>query len=294
MDTIARYHITAPVYDRETAQLLSEAAARTGEQITVHYKLDTGMTRLGFPAWERAQTVQDILDCAALPGLRSEGIFTHFAVSDVPAGETYTELQYQRFAGVCGDLRQRGLDLPLRHCANSGGIQFYKNMHCTMTRAGIILYGYRPDASVPPVLDLRPAMTVKARVVQVRDIPEHTTVSYGRTYETDRPTRMAVVSIGYADGFFRGLSNRMSVVTAQGPAPQRGRICMDMSMIDLTDLPAVKVGDEVEIFGRRQRVDDLAAILNTIPYELTCAVSKRVPRVYLEGGKIVERSLRLL
>ena len=282
MDTIARYHITAPVYDRETAQLLSEAAARTGEQITVHYKLDTGMTRLGFPAWERAQTVQDILDCAALPGLRSEGIFTHFAVSDVPAGETYTELQYQRFAGVCGDLRQRGLDLPLRHCANSGGIQFYKNMHCTMTRAGIILYGYRPDDSVPPVLDLRPAMTVKARVVQVRDIPEHTTVSYGRTYETDRPTRMAVVSIGYADGYLRTGSGRAHMLINGQRVPVLGRICMDMCMVQLPEDAAVHRGDEVTVFGPAGwTAENVAEAAGTISYEVVCAVSRRVPRFYI-------------
>ena len=181
MDTAAQYGITVPVYDRETAELISAAAERTGKPVTVHYKLDTGMTRLGFPSWECEQTVQDILACSKLPGLISEGIFTHFAVADVPSGEVYTELQYKRFSDVCEGLQAAGLDLPLRHCANSGAIQTYEKMHCTMTRAGIILYGYRPDASVPPVLDLRPAMTVKARVVQVRDIPANTTISYGRT-----------------------------------------------------------------------------------------------------------------
>lgn len=196
MDTAAQYGITVPVYDRETAELISAAAERTGKPVTVHYKLDTGMTRLGFPSWECEQTVQDILACSKLPGLISEGIFTHFAVADVPSGEEYTELQYKRFSDVCEGLQAAGLDLPLRHCANSGAIQTYEKMHCTMTRAGIILYGYRPDASVPPVLDLKPAMTVKARVVQVRDIPANTTISYGRTFETAEPTRMAVISMG--------------------------------------------------------------------------------------------------
>lgn len=156
MDTVAEYGITAPVYDEETAELLSAAAVRTGRDITVHYKLDTGMTRIGFPSWECEETVRRILECAKKPGLRSEGIFTHFAVADVPSGEEYTEMQYDRFRGVCEGLAENGLDLPLRHCANSGAIQSYKQMHCTMTRAGIILYGYRPDASVPPVLDLKP------------------------------------------------------------------------------------------------------------------------------------------
>lgn len=283
MDDIARFGITAPVYDRETAQLLSEAAVRTGKQITVHYKLDTGMTRLGFPSWDCAQTIRDILDCAALPGLHSEGIFTHFAVSDVPEGKEYTELQYKRFADVCEGLRQAGLDLPLRHCANSGGIQFYEQMHCTMTRAGIILYGYRPDASVPPVLDLKPAMAVKARVVQVRDIPAHTTVSYGRTFETSGPTRMAVVSIGYADGFLRTGSGRAHVVLGGQKAPVLGRICMDMCMVRVSDGVQVHRGDEVTVFGPEiWTAEDAAEAAGTISYEVVCAVSRRVPRFYSE------------
>lgn len=282
MDTIAHYHITAPVYDGETAQLLSEAAVRTGNEITVHYKLDTGMTRLGFPAWDCERTVQEILACSGLPGLHSEGIFTHFAVSDVPEGRAYTEQQYQRFSDVCEGLRQAGLELPLRHCANSGGIQHYENMHCTMTRAGIILYGYRPDASVPPVLDLRPAMTVKARVVQVREIPAHTTVSYGRTFETAEPTRMAVISIGYADGYLRTGSGLAHVVLGGQKTPVLGRICMDMCMARVPDGMEVRRGDEVTVFGPGiWTAEDAATAAGTISYEVLCAASSRVPRFYI-------------
>ena len=282
MDTVAQHRITAPVYDTETARLLSAAAVRTGQDITVHFKLDTGMTRLGFPSWEREQTVRDILDCAALPGLRPEGIFTHFAVADVPSGRDYTARQYALFTGVCEELAQAGLDLPLRHCANSGGIQFYEQMHCTMTRAGIILYGYRPDASVPPVLDLRPAMTVKARVVQVRDIPAHTTVSYGRTYETDRPTRMAVVSIGYADGYLRTGSGRAHMLLAGRKTPVLGRICMDMCMVRVPDGAPLRRGDEVTVFGPTGwTAEDVADAAGTISYEVLCAMSGRVPRIYI-------------
>mgnify|MGYP001864258792 CR=1 FL=1 len=253
----------------------------TGETLTVHYKLDTGMTRLGFPAWEREQTVEKIAACAALPGLRSEGIFTHFAVADVPEGEPYTALQFERFAGVCSDLAACGIDLSLRHCANSGAIQSYERMHCTMTRAGIILYGYRPDASVPPALDLHPAMTVKARVVQVRDIPAHTTVSYGRTFETDEPIRMAVVSIGYADGFLRTGSGKAHVVLGGQKAPVLGRICMDMCMVHVPDGVDVRRGDEVTVFGPGVwTAEDAAAAAGTISYEVICAASSRVPRFY--------------
>lgn len=281
MDTIARCHITAPVYDTETARLLSEAAVRTGERIAVHYKLDTGMTRLGFSAWDTERTIEQILWCSDLAGLDSEGIFTHFAVSDVPEGRAYTALQYQRFEAVCDGLRQAGLDLPLRHCANSGAIQSYEQMHCSMTRAGIILYGYRPDVSVPPVLDLRPAMTVKARVVQVRDIPAHTTVSYGRTFETDGPARIAVVSIGYADGFLRTGSGKARVVINGRSTPVLGRICMDMCMARVPEGEGVQRGDEVIVWGADTwTAEDAAAAAGTISYEVVCSISRRVPRFY--------------
>ena len=239
------------------------------------------MTRLGFPSWECEQTVQDILACSKLPGLISEGIFTHFAVADVPSGEEYTELQYKRFSDVCEGLQAAGLDLPLRHCANSGAIQTYEKMHCTMTRAGIILYGYRPDASVPPVLDLRPAMTVKARVVQVRDIPANTTISYGRTFETAEPTHMAVISMGYADGYLRTGSGKAQVLLGGVKAPVLGRICMDMCMVRIPEGVDVHRGDEVTVFGPEGwTAEDAADAAGTISYEVLCAISQRVPRFY--------------
>ena len=138
-----------------------------------------------------------------------------------------------------------------------------------------------------------PVMTLKTTISTIKTYEPGVDISYGRLFTTPRTTRMGVVPYGYADGFFRVLSDRCAMMTADGPAPQRGRICMDMSMIDLTELPGVQVGDEVEVFGRRARVDDLAALAGTIPYELTCAVSKRVPRVYLQNGEVVEKELLL-
>ena len=195
------------------------------------------------------------------------------------------------FTAVIDALAQRGRTFAIRHCANSGALARYPEMYLDMVRPGIALYGAGADAQR---LDLRPVMSLKTCISTIKVFDPDTTVSYGRTFRTTERTRMGVLPIGYADGFFRGLSNRASVLTDQGSAPIRGRICMDMCMVDLTELPDVHVGDAVEIFGQRQRVDDLASILGTIPYELTCAVSKRVPRLYLEGGTVVERSLRLL
>ena len=288
---LIEYGITQAVSALAKAEAYSAAAVESGGTLKVHIKVDTGMSRLGFLVREGHfdTGVESIAAACALPGLEAEGIFTHFAVSDEDDrdSEAYTRAQFDVFTRVLDALAAGGRTFAIRHCANSG----YACTHMDMVRPGIALYGVGADAQR---LDLRPVMSLKSSVSTIKTFDPGTDVSYGRTFRTQGRTRIGVLPIGYADGFFRGLSNRMSVVTAQGPAPQRGRICMDMSMIDLTDLPDVKVGDEVEIFGRRQRVDDLAAILNTIPYELTCAVSKRVPRVYIEGGKIVERSLRLL
>jgi len=278
-----KYKLTLAVYNTHTAKLISQAAVKTGKTAAVHYKLDTGMSRLGFPAWEREKTVLEILECAAFPGIVSEGIFTHFSSADVPEGKEYTCMQYERFAGVCGDLRHAGLDLPLRHCANSAGIQHYGDFHCTMTRAGIILYGCRPDISVPYQMELRPAMTLKARVAQVRILPAGTSVSYGRTFKTDKPTPVAVIAMGYADGFLRNGSGRAHVLINGVSAPVLGRICMDMCMAEIPETTDVRQGDEVIIFGPHGiTAEDVAKAANTISYEVLCAVSKRVPRFYID------------
>ena len=287
MDTVAEYGITAPVYDEETAELLSAAAVRTGRDITVHYKLDTGMTRIGFPSWEREETVRRILECAKKPGLRSEGIFTHFAVADVPSGEEYTEMQYDRFRGVCEGLAENGLDLPLRHCANSGAIQSYKQMHCTMTRAGIILYGFDPSDEVRFGL-FRPVMKLKTVVSMVKVLQPGQSTSYGRRFTAERPTPVATLCTGYADGYPRQLSCGKGIVEIHGtPCPVLGRVCMDQMMVDLSAVPGtVQEGNEAILWGGTvsDSAEDIARKTDTITYEVLCGVSRRVPRVYLEHG----------
>ena len=292
---LIEYRITQAVSALAKAREYSAAAAACGGTLKVHIKVDTGMSRLGFlvRGGHFDTGVESIAAACALPGLEAEGIFTHFAVSDEDDADSgaYTREQFAVFTRVLDALAERGRTFVIRHCANSGALARYPEMYLDMVRPGIALYGVGADAKR---LDLRPVMRLKSSISTIKTFDPDTDISYGRTFRTTARTRIGVLPIGYADGFFRGLSNRMSVVTDQGPAPQRGRICMDMCMVDLTDLPDVKVGDTVEIFGSRQKVDDLAALLDTIPYELTCAVSRRVPRVYLEDGKIVERSLYLL
>ena len=288
-------HVTQAVTCQAKALEYSNEAVKHGGILTVHIKVDTGMSRLGYLCnGEHFETgVENICADCALPGLNAEGIFTHFAVADEPDGDSvaYTKAQLALFQRVIAAVEEkRGQKFALHHCANTGAVACYPESYMDMVRPGLLLYGYGSFASK---LGLKPAMTLKTIVSTIKTYAPGTDISYGRIYTTDRITRMGVVPYGYADGFFRVLSNRCAFVTDDGPAPQRGRICMDMCMIDLTDCPRVQVGDEVEIFGKNNSVGELAALAGTIPYELVCAVSKRVPRVYLQGGKVVDRELLL-
>ena len=292
---LIQYRITQAVSALAKAEAYSAAAVESGGTLKVHIKVDTGMSRLGFLVREGHfdTGVESIAAACALPGLEAEGIFTHFAVSDEDDrdSEAYTRAQFDVFTRVLDALAAGGRTFAIRHCANSGALARYPEMYLDMVRPGIALYGEGSDAER---LGLKPVMRLKTSISTIKVFDPDTTVSYGRTFRTEGKTRIGVLPVGYADGFFRGLSNRASVQTDYGPAPIRGRICMDMCMVDLTDLPEVKVGDTVELFGQRQSVGSLAALLDTIPYELTCAVNKRVPRVYMENGQEIERSLRLL
>ena len=292
---LIQYNITQTVSAQAKAEEYSAAASQCGGTLKVHIKVDTGMSRLGFLVRDGhfEGGVEAILRSCALPHLEAEGIFTHFAAADEDdePSEAYTREQFGVFTRVIGILAAKGRTFAIRHCTNSGALARYPEMYLDMVRPGIALYGVGADA---PRLDLRPVMSLKSCVSTIKIFDPDTDISYGRTFHTTGKTRIGVLPIGYADGLFRGLSNHMAVQTASGPAPVRGRICMDMTMVDLTDKPDVHVGDAVELFGTRQRVDELADILGTIPYELTCAVSKRVPRLYMENGEVVERSLRLL
>ena len=288
-------HITQAVTCAAKAEEYSAEAVKCGGTLKVHIKVDTGMSRLGYLCGgEMFDTgVEGICHACNAPGLEAEGIFTHFAVADEPDADSraYTLAQFDLFRRVIDAVEQRlGRRFAIRHCANSGAVAAYPETYLDMVRPGLLLYGYGEFAGQ---LGLRPVMTLKTTVSTIKVYEPGTSVSYGRRFVTDRTTRMGVVPYGYADGFFRCLSDRWQMMTAEGPAPQRGRICMDMCMIDLTDRPGVDVGDEVEIFGPDNSVNDMAEQAGTIPYELTCAVSKRVPRIYLRQGQEIARELLL-
>ncbi len=281
--------VSQTVFSQELAQALSAASARLGKNAKIHVKIDTGMTRLGFMPGESA--VRNIIGISRMPGIVIEGIFTHFASADEHERD-YTLMQFERFMSVCGELEKAGIHIPLKHACNSGGIIQYPEMHLDMVRPGIILYGLYPSNEVDrDSIDLKPAMTLKANVVHVKDVDEGVFISYGRTFRTLRKSRIATVPIGYADGYTRLMSNKGRMLVNGEFAPVVGRICMDQCMIDVTDLDCdVHVGDEVVIFGSQGgasiSVDEIAAEVGTINYELVCIIGKRIPRVYLKDGEI--------
>jgi alanine racemase len=289
---LIRLRITQTVSALAKAEEYSAAAVAAGGTLKIHIKLDTGMSRLGFLcAGEHFEGgAERIARSCALPGLEAEGIFTHFAVSDEPGAEneSFTRQQFALFCRMVETLRGMGCTFAIRHCANSGAVAYYPEMWLDMVRPGILLYGL---STMAEELGLKPVMRLMTCVSTIKTYDPGATISYGRLYQTTARTRVGVLPIGYADGLFRSFSNRLQLVTEDGAVPILGRICMDMCMVDLTHCPHVNVGSPIEIFGQRNSVNDLAAMAGTIPYEIVCAVSKRVPRLYFKGGKCVERKL---
>lgn len=280
VSTLLREDLTQTVTNKAKALEYDAAAAACGTALRIHIKLDTGMSRLGFlcAGQHFSGGVENIAAACACPHLEPEGIYTHFAMSDEPGAEAeaYTRAQFRLFMDVIGALEERGVRFRIRHCANSGAVLNYKETALDMVRPGLLLYGYGDGGK----LGLKPCMRLMTRVSTIKFYDEDTRVSYGGTFAATQRTRMGVIPIGYADGLFRSLSNSCAFHVVGGMAPQRGRICMDMCMIDLTELPEANIESLVEIFGENADLNELAAAAGTIPYELMCSVSKRVPRVY--------------
>ncbi len=279
-----RFDIEQAVYSYDIAKALSDEAVSQGKQIKVHIKLDTGMGRIGF-ATDGTGTEEIIRSCR-LPGIIPYGVFSHFAVADTD-DDSYTMKQYDAFMAQIKVLEDEGIVFEKKHICNSAGIMRFPQMHLDLVRAGIILYGLMPPGCPePPVkLDLIPVMTWYAKVIHVKKIPVGATVSYGRHFTAERETEVATVGIGYADGLSRRLSNGFELVIDGEKCPIIGNVCMDMCMVDTTDMKVrPKVGDKVIVFGRERLADDLADRIGTINYEITCVVGKRVRRLYTGGN----------
>ncbi len=293
-EVLDKYHITQAVVGMDYTQRLQKEAKRLGVCIDCHIKLDTGMTRIGFQTDDEnfAQSLQDIIAISKMENLRITGIFTHFAVADAYTEDNpaFTEMQFHRFTKMIDALQKAGVDVGIRHCANSAAMISYPEKHLDMCRAGVVTYGMLPSAECQGKIDLKPLMTLKTSVGLIKKVKAGVQLSYGRTYTAQTDRIIATLPIGYADGYNRFLSNQSRMLIHGQYAPVVGRVCMDQTMVDITDIPDVKMGDEVVVFGKQGdaeiSVEEIAEKLHTINYEVTCMVSKRVPRIYMRNGKM--------
>ncbi len=292
---LARENISQCVYSTAYAQELSHHAQAAGVQVNIHAKIDTGMSRLGFYYQDINRdegAIDEVLAACTLPGLIPQGIFSHFAVSDEGAeGDLFTMRQFGCFKEMSEALTRRGLRIPLRHCANSAAVFDYPLSHLDMVRAGVVLYGLYPSAQLRAQPKLRSVLSLRSVVSHIKTIQPGATVSYGRMFTASREMRVATVPVGYADGYPRALAQGgAQVLIHSRRCPVLGRICMDQLMADVTGLEGVSIGDRVTLIGRDGEEEitarEVASWEGTINYEVVCALSKRVPRVYLKGGRV--------
>ena len=288
------YELTQTVYSLSTASALSEQATRKGGKINVHLKVDSGMGRLGLllvptngnPDDIAAQnSVREIEAISRLRGLTVEGIFTHFATAD-SADKSYADLQLGRFMDLLNRLQKEGLELPVRHAANSGALIDMPDSHLDMVRPGIATYGLHPSDEVNKrIVDLKPVMTLKSKIIHLKRVAPGFNISYGITFQTKNHTTIATVPVGYADGFNRLLSSRGHMLVHGQRVPIVGRVCMDLTMLDVGGVAGVTLEDEVVVIGEQGNeavtADEIAASLDTINYEVVSTITGRVPRVYL-------------
>lgn len=287
--------IRLSIFRYDDAEALSREALRQGKPAYLHFALDTGMSRIGYQVTQEA--ADECARIAALPGIVCEGLFSHFATADC-ADLSRTEAQAARYARFDEMLSARGVKIPLHHLDNSAGIMNYPHDY-DMVRSGIITYGLYPSDEVDTgLLSLRPALSWVSRISHVKMLEVGREISYGGTFVTTRPTRVATVPVGYADGYRRNLSSRFCVLICGKRAPILGRICMDQFMVDVTDIPGADLGTEVTLIGRSGSecisVEEIAAQADSFNYEFVCGISRRVPRVYLRGGKTVDTVRYLL
>ncbi|NLZ53773.1 MAG: alanine racemase [Thermoanaerobacteraceae bacterium] len=290
-DRILEYNITQTVYNFNSAVTLSEYALKRNKKAKVHIKIDTGMSRIGF--CPETCTTAEFKKLILLQGLEIEGIFTHFARAD-ERDRSCTNGQFHIFTEVVNAIEESGYKIPIKHVANSAGILQYPETHLDMVRPGIILYGLYPSGEVTKnLISLKPVMSLKTRVSNVKVLPKGRAISYGGTFITQRQSVVATLPVGYADGYSRLLSSKAHVLIKGQTAPVVGRICMDQCMVDVTDVRgSVSIGDEAVLIGddgnHRISAEEIAKLTGTINYEVVCGISKRVPRVYISGGKIIK------
>lgn len=291
VDDLIQHNLTTTLHSRSLAETLSQRAGHLNKEVGIHIKVDTGMGRLGINLEQLPEWVEFI---TSLKNIRIESIFTHFSSAD-NEDPSFTQNQIKRFQSALDPLKKAKFDIPLAHCANSAALLQFPESQYDLVRPGICLYGALPAPELGSVVEslttkhsqfsLLPVMQWKTRILTINSLPKGSPVSYGKKFITQRDSRIAILPVGYADGLERLLTNRMDVLVRGRRAPQVGTICMDMCMVDVTDITEVQEGDEVVLFGQQGKetitADDMAAQAGTISYEILCGVGKRVPRVFL-------------
>lgn len=287
---VVEYDIIPAVYTPTMAKGLSKAACRNNKTVKIHIKVDTGMGRIGMePSKESAELVGQM---SRLPGLVIDGCFTHMARAD-EYEKTFAWQQYEKYSFFMKELEKLGITVPLRHIANSASIMEFPEFQLDMVRSGISTYGLYPSEQVDQSrLALKPALSLYSHISYVKEMEAGCPISYGGTYVTERPTRVATIPAGYADGYPRNLSNRGYVLVHGKKAPILGRVCMDQFMVDVTGIPDVKIGDRATLIGQDGElaitVEELSALAGSFHYEFICNISKRVPRLYHYQGRECE------
>ena len=281
------HEVRMTLYTEEMAAEVSDLAARMGKDVHIHIKLDTGMSRLGFPICE--ESADAIERISKMPHLQMEGMFTHFAKAD-EEDKSFTEKQLNAYLWMKQRLEEKGVQFSYYHCSNSAGIIRMPEANLNIVRAGITIYGIYPSSEVErDIVKLEPVMELKSHVTYVKDVPAGAAISYGGTYVADRKLRVATVPVGYADGYSRQLSNKGWVLIHGQKAPILGRVCMDQFMVDVTEIGDVKKGDEVTLIGRDGDefigIEEIGDLCGRFSYEFACDISPRVPRVYIKNGK---------
>ena len=279
VDSALDYDVTLTVCSKEVAQTLNNKAKVLGKIVPVHIKIDTGMGRIGI--WHQ-QAFDFVKKLAKLKHIRMEGIYTHFASAS--RDNFFTNYQLESFENLLKKLAQKNIQFTYRHAANSIALVDLKKSHFNLVRSGIIIYGIYPKRSFARILNLKAALSLKTRLVYLKEVPAGRSISYGRTFITEKTTRIATLPVGYADGYGRILSNRASVLVKGQRAPVVGKVTMDQTMVEVGHIKGVKVGDEVVLIGRQRqaqmRAEEIARVSKTIPYEIVCSITNRVPRSY--------------
>lgn len=290
IDDVVKFNLIQTVFTYEMAESISKIATKLDKKAQIHIKIDTGMGRIGFLPTD--DSINTIIKISKLKNIEINGIFTHFSTSD-ESNKEFTYKQAELFQSFCNNLESKGLHIPIKHAANSGAIIDLPEFSFNMVRAGIILYGLYPSSYVnKKLLTLKPAITLKTQISYIKEVPKNFYIGYGRTYCTKSLSKIATIPVGYADGYSRLLSNKGRVLINGEYAKIVGTICMDQFMVDVTNIDNIKIGDDVILIGTQGEnsitVEEVANIVGTINYEITCMISKRIPRVYLKNNSILK------